>query len=149
MGKYIIITVAILVGAVLLFLVLDYLMKKHKKPFSAEDAIWKAVYFIQIKQYEQALILLENAEKEYAIFPEEMCDLCIQKADALIGLARYNKAADAYEALFEALGQCERGLRRNDALLAELKDCYAKANRIADFEKWDELFTKESTDEPA
>ncbi len=146
MGKYVVITIAILVGAVLLFLALDHLMKKYKKPFSAEDAIWKAVYFIQIKQYEQALLLLENAEKDYAIFPEEMCDLCIQKAEALQGLERYNDATDAYESLYEALGQCERGLKRNDALLAELKGRYAKADRLKDFEKWEQLFAKENID---
>ena len=147
--KYIIIAIIALIGVVMLFLVLDYLMKKYKKPFSAEDAIWKAVYFIQIKQYEQALMLLEEAEKEYAIFPEEMCDLCIQKADALQGLERFGDAVDAYETLYEVLGQCERGLRRNDTLLAELKNCYTKADRISDFEKLELLFKEETTDEPA
>ena len=146
MEKYVII-IAVLIVAVLLFLVLDYLMKKYKKPYSAEDAIWKAVYFIQIKQYEQALLLLEDAEKNYVIFPEEMCDLCIQKADALQGLKRYNEATDAYENLYEALGECERGLKRNDALLAEIEGCYTKAERAADFEKWKQLFAKENTNE--
>ena len=147
MGKYIIITIAVLIGAVLIFLVCDHLMKKYKTPYSAEDAIWKAIYFIQIKQYEQALLLLENAEKDYAIFPEEMCDLCIQKADALQGLERFNDAADAYDTLYEALGQCERGLKRNDTLLAELKNCYTKAERTADFEKWAQLFKEETSHE--
>lgn len=146
MGKYILITIVALIGVVLLYLALDHLIKKYKKPYSAGDAIWNAVYFIQIKQYEQALSLLENAEKDYAIFPEEMCDLCIQKADALKGLKRYQEATDAYETLYEALGQCERGLKRNDTLLIELKDCYAKAQRLADFEKWEQLFTEETTD---
>ena len=138
--EYILIPVAIIIAAIVIFLVLDYIVKKHKIPQTASDAIWKAIYFIQIKEYKQALELLEFAEKEYAIFPEEMCDLCIQRADAYCGLGDFSSAAQAYDQLFEVLGECEGKLKRNDALFKEIKECYINAGTEASIEKWEALF---------
>lgn len=147
--KYIFIALGVLIVAVLLYLILDYMIKKNKMPQTASDAIWKAVYFIQIKQYEHALTLLEEAEKEFALFPEEMSDLCIQRADAYRGLERYTEAVDSYETLFTVLTESERKLKRNDALLAEIKECYQNAERFEAYEKWETLFAslENETDE--
>ena len=144
--KYILPVLLILVAAVALFILLDYLVKKYKKPLSADEAIWKAVYFIQIGQYQQALDLLAMAEREYAMFPEMMCDLCIQRADAYRGLKQPEKAVEAYEVLYGALQECERKLKRNDSLLEELRQCYQASDRVADFEKWELLFIKDEND---
>lgn len=131
-----------LVASLILFVFLNYFIKRYKKPDSADQGIWNAVYFIQLKQYQQALALLDATEQEYAMTPEVMCDLCIQRAAAHRGLKQYVQATDAYEVLYEALQECERGIKRNDALLAELKDCYKKCDREADFEKWENLFNE-------
>ena len=145
--KYVLPILLILLGAIALFVLLDYLVKRYKKPLSADEAIWKAVYFIQIGQYQQALDLLVMAEQEYAMFPEMMCDLCIQRADAYRGLSRPGEAVEAYEVLYGALQECERNIKRNDTLLEELRQCYREAGRDADFEKWEQLFKKENNDE--
>ena len=138
--EYILIPITIIVAAVLIYLALDYTIKKRKIPQTASDAIWNAVYFIQIKEYSKALELLEYAEKEYAIFPEEMCDLCIQRADAFKGLGDFESAAKAYDRLFEVLGECEGKLKRNESLLSEIKECYTAANQESSIEKWVSLF---------
>ncbi len=130
------------VAAILLFAVLNYFIKRYKKPGSAQQGIWNAVYFIQLKQYQKALELLEATEQEYAMTPEVMCDLCIQRAEAHRGLEQYAEATEAYEVLYEALQNCEGNIKRNDALMAELKDCYESAGRQTDFEKWEQLFNE-------
>ncbi len=145
--KYILPFLLILAAAVALFILADYLVKRYKKPLSADEAIWKAVYFIQIGQYQQALDLLAAAEAEYAMFPEMMCDLCIQRADAYRGLNQPEKATEAYEVLYEALQECEKNVKKNDALLEELRQCYIAAGRLGDFDKWDLLFKEEENDE--
>lgn len=145
--KYILPCLLIVVAAVVLFLIADYLLKRYKKPLSADEAIWKAVYFIQIGQYQQALDLLALAEQEYAMFPEMMCDLCIQRADAYRGLNQPQQAVDAYETLYEALQECERKIKRNDSLLEEMEQCYQQAERMNDFEKWHQLFNEEKSNE--
>ncbi len=145
--KYILPCLLIVVAAVVLFLIADYLLKRYKKPLSADEAIWKAVYFIQIGQYQQALDLLALAEQEYAMFPEMMCDLCIQRADAYRGLNQPRQAVDAYETLYEALQECERKIKRNDSLLEEMEQCYQQAERMNDFEKWHQLFNEEKSNE--
>lgn len=129
-----------LILAVLIFLVLNYFIKRFKKPSSAEEGIWNAIYFIQLKQYQNALDLLDATEKEYAMTPEVMCDLCIQRAEAHRGLEQYQQAAEAYDGLYEALQECESAPKRNDALLDELKACYQKCGRTDDFIKWEQLF---------
>lgn len=139
--------ILILIGAVLIFLLLDYIVKRFKKPQTVQQSVMNAIYFIQLKQYQVALDLLAQMEAELAITPEEMCDVCIQRADAHKGLAQYNQAVDAYEILYEALQESERPIKRNDALLSELKECYQKAEREEDFKKWDALFaSKEETE---
>ena len=139
--------ILILIGAVLIFLLLDYIVKRFKKPQTVQQSVMNAIYFIQLKQYQVALDLLAQMEAELAITPEEMCDVCIQRADAHKGLAQYNQAVDAYEILYEALQESERPIKRNDALLSELKECYQKAERQEDFKKWDALFaSKEETE---
>ena len=140
MKDYLLFGLIALVGAIILFVFLNYFIKRYKKPDSAEQGIWNAVYFIQLKQYDQALELLAATEQEYAMIPEVMCDLCIQRAAAHRGLKQYAEATEAYETLYEALQECERGLKRNDTLLAEIKDCYSACGREADFEKWEKLF---------
>ncbi len=138
--EYILWGLVAIVAAVILFSVLNYVLKRYKTPASAEQGIWNAVYFIQLKQYEKALEILDATEKEYAIIPEVMCDLCIQRADAYRHLGKHDQAAAAYDVLFEALQECERSLKRNDTLLAELRESYTKCDRAADFEKWEQLF---------
>ncbi len=135
-----------LVLAVIVFLILNYYIKRFKKPADAEEGIWNAVYFIQLKQYQKALDLLDFTEKEYAMTPEVMCDLCIQRAEAHRHLEQYREATDAYEVLYEALKECETSLKRNDALLQELKDCYLKCDRSDDFRKWEQLFNEPTED---
>lgn len=131
---------AALVAAIILFAVLNYILKRYKKPGSAEQGIWNAVYFIQLKQYEKALEILDATEKEYAMIPEVMCDLCIQRADAYRHLGQHDRAAETYDVLYEALQESEGNLKRNDALLAELRESYTQSDRAADFEKWEQLF---------
>ncbi len=133
-----------LIIAVLLFTILNYFLKRYKKPSSAEQGIWNAVYFIQLKQYQKALELLDATEQEYAMTPEVMCDLCVQRAEAHRGLEQYAEATASYEILYEALQECEGNLKRNDTLLSEIKNCYEKCDRIADFEKWENLFHEAS-----
>ncbi len=130
----------ITLGAVIIFLLLDYIVKRFKKPQTVQQSVMNAIYFIQLKQYQAALDLLERMEADLAITPEEMCDVCIQRADAHKGLEQYIQAVDAYEVLYEALQESERPIKRNDALLSELKECYQKAEREDDFKKWDALF---------
>ena len=137
---YIWIILAVAIVSVILFIGADYLVKLKKKPLSAERYIWNAVYFIQLKQYEQALSLLDQMEQEVAITPEEMCDACVQRADANKALGRMNDAADAYDRLFEALSNCDGPKKKNLDLLKEIKDCYCSCNRDADFEKWEKMF---------
>lgn len=141
---YIIWGLLALVLAVLLFALLNYFIKRYKKPSSAEQGIWNAVYFIQLKQYQKALEILDATEQEYAMMPEVMCDLCIQRAEAHRHLEQYAEAAASYEILYEALQECESKLKRNDTLLNELKNCYEKSNRLDDFEKWEKLFDEVS-----
>lgn len=142
--NYIIWSLIALIIAVLLFAILNDLLKRFKAPSSAEQGIWNAVYFIQLKQYQKALELLEATEQEYAMTPEVMCDLCVQRAEAHRGLEQYAEATASYEILYEALQECERNLKRNDALLDEIKSCYEKCDRMADFEKWENLFHEAS-----
>lgn len=137
---YVIFGLIALVVAIILFTVLNYVIKRTRAPQSAQQGIWNAVYFIQLKQYQKALELLDATEAEYAMTPEMMCDFCIQKAEALKGLGRQSEAADAYDILYEALNECEASIKRNDALLEELKACYSACGRQADFEKWEQLF---------
>lgn len=129
-----------LVVAIVLFTVLNYIIKRNRAPQSAEQGIWNAVYFIQLKQYQKALEILDATEAEYAMTPEIMCDFCVQKADALKGLGEMDKAADTYDILYEALNESEGAVKRNDALLSELEACYSACGREADFEKWTQLF---------
>ncbi len=145
MNKFVLFGLMIL-GAVIIYLLLDYIVKRFKKPHTVQQCVMNAIYFIQLKQYQAALDLLARMEADLAITPEEMCDVCIQRADAHKGLAQYNQAVEAYEVLYEALQESERPIKRNDALLSELKECYRMAERENDFEKWDALFTpKEET----
>ncbi len=143
-----------MIAAILFFVVADFFIKRYGKPKSAESAIWKAVYFIQLRQYERAIGLLEYAEQEFAMTPEVMCDLCVQRGDAYTKLKEYSKAVDAYEVLYETLHESGRKIKRNDELLEEMKSCYFKADRAKDLKKWNELFHKhtveiiESTEEP-
>lgn len=137
---YILWGLAILVAAILLFILLNDLLKRYKKPGSAQQGIWNAIYFMQLKQYDKALELLDATEKEYAMEPEVMCDLCVQRADAHRYLEQHDQAAAAYDILFQAMQECEGTLKRNDALLAELQDSYMQCGRAADFEKWEQLF---------
>ena len=142
MNKFVLFGLIILAAAII-YLLLDYAVKRFKKPQTVQQSVINAIYFIQLKQYQVALDVLERMEADLAITPEEMCDVCIQRADAHKGLAQYSQAADAYEILYEALQECERPIKRNDALLSELKECYQKAGREDDFKKWDALFAKE------
>ncbi len=139
MNKFVLFGLIIL-AAVIIYLLLDYIVKRFKKPQTVQQSVMNAIYFIQLKQYQVALDLLERMEADLAITPEEMCDVCIQRADAHKGLAQYARAVDAYEILYEALQESERPIKRNDALLLELKECYQKAERENDFKKWDMLF---------
>lgn len=129
-----------LVASILLFTVLNHVLKRYRMPRTAEQGIWNAVYFIQLKQYKKALELLAATEAEYGMTPEVMCDLCIQRADAHKGLEQFDQATQAYEVLYEALQECDGKLKRNDALLAELRECYNACGRSADFKKWEQLF---------
>lgn len=131
-----------LIVSIVLFSIINYILKGRKLPKSAEQGIYNAVYFIQLKQYQKALDLLAATEAEYAITPEVMCDLCVQRADAHKGLGQLSQAADAYEVLYEALQHCEGNLKQNDALLAEIKACYLACDRETDFAKWEQLFSK-------
>ena len=139
--NYILIAVGALVIAVILFALANHIVKRRRAPRSAEGGIWNAVYFIHFKQYQTALDILNKTEAEYAMTPEVMCDFCVQKADAHKGLGQYQEAADAYDLLYEAMQESGRAVKRNDALLAELRDCYAACGREADFEKWAQLFS--------
>ncbi len=143
--KFIWIVLIVAVASIALFIAADYLMKMKKTPLSAERFIWNAVYFIQLKQYEKALDLLDQMEQEVAITPEEMCDACVQRADANKALGRKEAAADAYDRLYEALSNCEGPKKKNLDLLKEIKDCYHSCNRDADFEKWENLFLNEES----
>lgn len=146
--EFIWIILIVAVASVILFITADYLMKLKKTPQSAEGFIWNAVYFIQLKQYEKALALLDQMEQEVAITPEEMCDACVQRADANKALGRKEQACDAYDRLYEALQSCEGTLKQNVDLLKEIKDCYQSCDRGLDFEKWAILFLKnENTEE--
>lgn len=138
--QYILWGILALVASILLFTVLNHILKRYRAPKTAEQGIWNAVYFIQLKQYEKALELLAATEAEYGMTPEVMCDLCIQRADAHKGLKQYAQAAEAYEVLYEALQECDGKLKRNDALLEEIRACYNTCDRSADFVKWEQLF---------
>ena len=135
-----------LVAAILFFVLADFLFKRYAKPKSAESAIWNAVYFIQLHQYQRALDLLDYAEQEFALTPEVMCDLCVQRGSACVKLKDYAKAADAYNVLYEALLESGRKIKRNDDLLAEMKSCYFKADRANDLKKWNELFQNKTVE---
>ncbi len=137
---YILWGLAVLIAAILLFALLNDLLKRYKKPGSAHQGIWNAIYFMQLKQYDKALAILDATEKEYAMDPEVMCDLCVQRADAHRHLGQHDQAAAAYDILFDALQECEGKLKRNDALLAELQDSYTQCGRATDFKKWEQLF---------
>lgn len=134
------------VAAILFFILADFLLKRYAKPKSAESAIWNAVYFIQLRQYDRAIGLLEYAEQEFAMTPEVMCDLCVQRGDAYVKLKEYAKAADAYDVLYEALLESGGKIKRNDALLEEMKSCYFKADRANDLKKWNELFNNKTVE---
>ncbi|MBQ3084890.1 MAG: hypothetical protein IJC46_05515, partial [Clostridia bacterium] len=109
---YILWVVIGVIAAIIFFAVADFLIKRHGKPKSAESAIWNAVYFIQLRQYDRALGLLEYAEQEFAMTPEVMCDLCVQRGDAYAKLKEYDKAADSYDVLYEALHESGRKIKR-------------------------------------
>ena len=143
---YILWVVIGVIAAIIFFAVADFLIKRHGKPKSAESAIWNAVYFIQLRQYDRALGLLEYAEQEFAMTPEVMCDLCVQRGDAYAKLKEYDKAADSYDVLYEALHESGRKIKRNDELLEEMKSCYFKADRAKDLKKWNELFNKKTVE---
>lgn len=138
------IILVIIAASIGLFILGDYWMKGHAIPKSAERFIWNAVYFIQLKQYEKALSLLDQMEQEVAVSPEEMCQACVQRADANKALGRNEQAADAYDRLYEALTNCEGPLKKNTELLLEIRDCYKACNRSDAFEKWEQLFTSEN-----
>ncbi len=138
---YIFILIAVVAAAIILFIIMDFIMRRRKAK-TAQRGIYNAIYFIQIRQYEKALALLDQTEAEFGLLPEEMCDLCVQRADAYKGLGKQAEAADAYDALYEALLQCSGKRKRNASLLAELKACYTACGREADFEKWDRLFKR-------
>jgi len=144
--NYVLWVVVGVIAAIIFFVIADFLVKRHSKPKSAESAIWNAVYFIQLRQYDRALGLLEYAEQEFAMTPEVMCDLCVQRGDAYAKLKEYSKAVDAYEVLYEALHESERKIKRNDELLEEMKSCYFKADRAKDLKKWNELFNKKTVE---
>ena len=143
---YILWVVIGVVAAIVFFAVADYFIKRHGKPKSAESAIWNAVYFIQLRQYERAIGLLDYAEQEFAMTPEVMCDLCVQRGDAYAKIKDYAKAVEAYEVLYEALHESDRKIKRNDELLEEMKSCYFKADRAKDLKKWNELFNKKTVE---
>ena len=138
--NYLYIGILFLVVAVVLFIGTDYLIKVHKKPQSVSSYLWNAAYFLSIKRYQTALERLSSMEEEFALTPEEMCDACFKRADAYHGLHEPEHALEAYELAYECLTQTDRPLKRNDALLEEIKSCYQKCDRSADFSKWDQLF---------
>lgn len=129
--------------SVVLFILADYLMKKCAVPQTAERFIWNAVYFIQIKQYDKALSLLDQMEQTVAITPEEMCQACVQRADANKALGQMEQATDAYERLYEALLNCEGPKRKNEELLKEIQSCYQACQKDDLFIKWEQLFDNE------
>jgi hypothetical protein len=57
-------------------------------------------------------------------------------------LGDFSSAAQAYDQLFEVLGECEGKLKRNDALFKEIKECYINAGTEASIEKWEALFAQ-------
>ncbi|MBQ8893312.1 MAG: GNAT family N-acetyltransferase [Clostridia bacterium] len=69
-----------------------------------------------------------------------MCDLCVQRASACKGLKRFDEAADAYNALLDALQNSNSKIKQNEEFLAEIKECYAACGREAEFEKWEAFF---------
>ncbi|MBQ2763625.1 MAG: hypothetical protein IJF43_01120, partial [Firmicutes bacterium] len=127
-------------GAIVLFSILNFLIKLLKPAGSAQQGIWNAVYFIQLKQYKKALTILEDVEAEFGMTPEVMCDFCKQKAAALKGLDRNEEAAKAYDVMLDALKNVEGRIHRNEEFLAEIKACYTACGRETDFTEWETFF---------
>ncbi len=139
---YIILSVAVILGAVLLFAAADYWIKTHKTPQSVDGYLWNAAYFLSIRRYQTALDRLAEMEKRLALTPEQMCDASFKRADAYLGLNQPERAIDAYEQAYRCLAETDRPLKQNDALLAEIKACYQSCERGEAFTKWEMLIKK-------
>ena len=83
---------------------------------------------------------------EEALTPEEMCDACFKKADAYTGLSQPEQACEAYEQAYRCIRESDRPIKRNDALLEEIRACYQKCGRETAFSKWEQLFVSLSAD---
>ena len=143
---YILIGLAALIAVVLLFLAADHLVKVRKKPQSVAAYLWNAAYFLQIRQYDKVLERLREMEADFALTPEEMCDACFKKADAYTGLSQPEQACEAYEQAYRCIRESDRPIKRNDALLEEIRACYQKCGRGTAFSKWEQLFVSLSAD---
>lgn len=138
--NYILIGLGAGIIAILIFSILNFLIKMGRPAKSAPQGIWNAVYFIQLKQYKKALSILADVEAEFAMTPQVMSDFCVQKASALKGLKQYSEAADAYDLLLDALQNVDQKVVQNESFLNEIKECYVACDREEDFRKWEIFF---------